>query len=86
MKATFNEIEKIQSSRIENKSQAYLEACDKFEIEASKFATNENFVCRKYAEEVSLAYHRAKSADCEYMVYSECFAAEKWLERAWNNS
>ena len=68
------------------KAKAYIAACDSFEVEASKFANNESFMCRKSAEEVSSNYAKAQSADCEYAVYTACFAAEKWLEKAWNNA
>ncbi|MDD5242296.1 MAG: hypothetical protein PHG47_11345 [Sulfuricella sp.] len=87
MNTQFNTIETISNdSTIINKSAAYIAACDSFEVEASKFANNENFVSRKSAEEVSLNYAKAQSADCEYSVYVACFAAEKWLEKAWNNA
>ena len=87
MNTSFNTIETIRTdATITNKSAAYLAACDEFEIEASKFANNENLVSRKSAEEVSLAYHKAKSADCEYSVYVAANAAETWLSKAWNNA
>lgn len=87
MNTKFNTIENISNdATITNKSEAYLSACDTFEAEASKFANNENFMSRKSAEEVSLAYEKAKHADCEYSIYVACFAAEKWLEKAWNNA
>ena len=60
MNTEFNTIEKISNdATITNKSVAYLEACNQFEIEASKFANNENFVSRKSAEEVSLNLEKA---------------------------
>jgi hypothetical protein len=71
---------------ITNKSAAYLAACDKFEIEASKFAANENIISAKSAEEVSFSYQRAKNGDCEYSVYVNAFAAEVWLSKSWNNA
>lgn len=87
MDTTFTTIEKISNDKtITNKSAAYLAACDIFEINASKFANNENFVSRKSAEEVSLNYEKAKSADCEYSIYVAVFAAEVWLKKAWNNA
>lgn len=87
MNTQFNTIETISNdATITNKSEAYLAACDSFEIEASKFANNENFVSRKSAEEVSLAYHKAKNADGEYAVYAAAYAAEVWLKKAWNNA
>ena len=87
MNTLFNTIENISNDKtIVNKSAAYLAACDQFEIEASKFANNENFMSRKSAEEVSLAYDKAKRADCEYNVYVAAFAAEGWLSKAWNNA
>lgn len=87
MNTQFNTIETIRTDfNISNKTEAYLLACDLFEVEASKFANNENFVSRKSAEEVSLNYAKAKTGDCEYEVYSNCYNAEKWLEKAWNNA
>ena len=87
MNTQFNTIETISNdSAITNKAAAYLAACDIFEIQASKFANNENFVSRKSAEEVSLAYAKAKNADCEYSIYVAAFASEVWLKKAWNNA
>ena len=87
MNTQFNIIETIRTnSEIKNKSVAYLAACDDFEIEASRFANNENFVSRKSAEEVSLRYAEAKTADCEYAVYAAAHACENWLSKSWNNA
>lgn len=87
MNTQFNTIETIRTdASITNKSAAYLAAIDEFEIEASKFANNENFIARKSAEEVSLAYAKAKLADCEYSIYIAGHAAEVWLSKAWNNA
>lgn len=87
MNTSFNTIESIRTNvAIDNKCAAYLAACDQFEIEAIKFATNENFMSRKSAEEVSLSYAKAKNADCEYNVYAAAHAAECWLSKAWNNA
>lgn len=87
MNTLFNTIETISNdSKVSNKVQAYLTACDSFEVEASKFASNESFMCRKSAEQVSLEYAKAKSADCEYAVYTAAMAAEVWLKKAWNNA
>ena len=87
MNTQFNTIETIRTdATIKNKSIAYLAACDQFEVQASKFSTNENFVSRKSAEEVSLNYAKAKNADCEYSVYVSAHACECWLSKAWNNA
>lgn len=87
MNTQFNTIETIRTNAlISNKSAAYLAAMDEFEVEASKFANNENFVSRKSAEEVSLSYTTAKAADCEYSIYAAAHAAEVWLAKAWNNA
>lgn len=87
MNTQFNTIETIRTNAaITDTVAAYLAACDLFEIEASKFAENENFVCRKSAEEVSLAYEKAKNADGEYNVYVAANACEIWLKKAWNNA
>lgn len=87
MNTSFNTIETIFNDKtITNKSAAYLAACDNFEIQASQYANNDSFVSRKSAEEVSLSYEKAKSADCEYTVYVNAFAAEVWLKKAWNNA
>jgi maltodextrin utilization protein YvdJ len=87
MNTQFNTIETIRTdATITNKSEAYLAACNQFEIEASNFANNENFVSRKSAEEVSISYAKAQSADCEYSVYVNAHACEAWLSKAWNNA
>lgn len=87
MNTNFNTIEAIRTdANISNKSEAYLNACDQFESEASRYASNENFICHKSAEEVSLSYATAKTADNEYAIYAAANAAEKWLEKAWNNA
>lgn len=87
MNTNFNTIETIRTdAAITNKSEAYLAACDSFEVEASNYANNTSFMCRKSAEEVSLAYQKAKNADCEYAVYAAAHAAECWLSKAWNNA
>ena len=87
MNTEFNTIETIRTdATITNKSEAYLAACDSFEIEASKFADNKNMVSRHSAEEVSLSYAKAMSVDCEYSVYAAAHAAECWLSKAWNNA
>jgi len=81
----FNAIETIRTdSTIINKSAAYITACNSFEKEASKFASNTNFICRKSAEEVSLAYAKAQTSNCEYSVYTAAHACECWLKKAWN--
>jgi hypothetical protein len=83
----FNTIETIRTdAAILNKSAAYLAACDIFEIQASQFSVNENFVSRKSAEEVSLNYAKAKTANCEYSVYAAAHACECWLSKSWNNA
>lgn len=87
MNTQFNTIETIRTdATIINKVEAYLNACNEFEIEASKYADNENFVSRKSSEEVSLAFQRAKNADCEYSVYIASHACECWLSKSWNNA
>lgn len=87
MNTNFNTIETIRTdATITNKSEAYLSACDQFEIEASEFSNNENYVCKKYAEEVSLNYAKAKNADCEYSIYAAAHACEIYLSKAWNNA
>ena len=87
MNTKFNTIEAIRTdATITNKTAAYLAACDQFEVEASQFANNENFVSRKSAEEVSLNFAKAKKADCEYAVYAAALECENWLAKAWNNA
>jgi len=87
MNTEFNTIETIRTdATITNKCAAYLAACDSFEKEASKFANNENIVSKHSAEEVSLAYAKAKNADCEYAVYTAAHACECWLSKSWNNA
>jgi hypothetical protein len=83
MNTQFNTIETISNdAAIINKSEAYLAACDLFEKESVQYVGNDSFMCRKSAEEVSLSYARAKYADCEYSVYINAHAAEKWMEQA----
>ena len=87
MNTKFNTIETIRTdATITNKVEAYLAACDQFEVEASNFASNENFVSRKSAEQVSLSYDKAKKSDCEYAVYASAVECESWLSKAWNNA
>lgn len=87
MNTTFNTIETIRTNNsIINKSASYLEACNQFEIQSTQFVNNENYVSRKSAEEVSLAFHKLKSATCEYTTYIAANHCEKWLEKAWNNA
>lgn len=87
MNTQFNTIETIRTNAaIANKVTAYLDACNQFEAQASQYATNDSFVSRKSAEEVSNSYQKAKSADCEYNVYLAAHAAEHWLSKAWNNA
>jgi hypothetical protein len=87
MTTSFNTIESIRTNAaIDNKCAAYLAACDQFEIEATRYVNNENLVCRKSAEEVSLSYAKAKSSDSEYAIYAAAHAAEMWLSKAWNNA
>lgn len=89
MNTEFNTIETIRtdSSIVMNqRSAAYLAACDQFEVQASKFANNENFIARKCANEVSLAYAAAKAADSEFTTYQAAHACEIWLQKAWNNA
>ena len=86
MNTNFNTIEKIQEGNSQNKYADYLAACSQFEIEASQFKNNENFVSRKSAQEVTRAFISAQNADCEYSVYAAAFLAEGWLSKAWNNA
>lgn len=82
MKTTYNQIETIRTdASISNKIVAYLAACDQYEVEASKYATHQSFIIRKFAEEVSLAYAKAQSGDCEYSVYVQANACERWMEQ-----
>lgn len=86
MNTKFNTIETIRTNpEITNRVASYLEACDQFEAQSVQFVTNENVISRKSAEEVSLAYDRAKHAgNEEYMVYVHAHACEAWLSKAWN--
>jgi len=87
MNTNFNTIESIRTnSEIINKSEAYLAACDQFELQASKFAINDNVVSRNSSQQVSLEYEKAKNADNEYSVYAYAHSCEKWLEKSWNNA
>jgi len=89
MNTNFNTIATIADSTFESsiqKRQAYLDACDQFEIQASAYCNNESFVSRKSAEEVSLAYEVAKGCECEYSLYRAALACEAWLSKAWNNA
>jgi hypothetical protein len=81
----FNTIETIYNQN-PNNSDAYMAAMDMFEQQASIYANNDSFVSRKSAEEVSLAYDKAKHTTESYTIYALAHAAEKWLEKAWNNA
>lgn len=79
---TYNNIETIRTNHLINdKSAAYLESCNLYEIEASKYATHQGFIIRKFAEQVSLAFSKAQSGDCEYSVYVSANACERWMEQ-----
>jgi len=89
MNTNFNTIATIADSTFDNsieKRQAYLDACEQFEIQASEYSNNESFMCRMSAEEVSLAYEVAKGCQCEYSLYRAALACEVWLSKAWNNA
>jgi hypothetical protein len=85
----FNTIATIADSSFTSsmqKRQAYLNACDEFEKQASDYAHNESFMSRKSAEEVSFSYNIAKGCECEYSLYRAALACEVWLSKAWNNA
>ena len=83
MNKEFNTIAKIQEdATIINRGAAYLHACDQFEAQASQYANNSNWLCRKYAEEVSICYNKVKNCNCEYTAYANAHAAEVWLSKA----
>jgi hypothetical protein len=89
MNTNFNTIATIADSTFEStmqKRQAYLDACEQFEIQASGYSNNESFMCRKSAEEVSLSFEVAKGCQCEYSLYRAALACEVWLSKAWNNA
>jgi len=75
-------IEEIRNSKSENKSQEYLNACDEFEKNASEILKTKElgFICKKFAEEVSLAYNQAKSESCEYGVYAKAHSAACYMD------
>jgi len=82
-----NAIETISNdAAIENKSEAYISACNQFEQESLQFVKNENYVARMSCKEVSLAFDKAKKVSGEYNIYAAAHACEKWLEKAWNNA
>lgn len=79
---TYTNIETIRTdASIANKIAAYIAACDQYEVEASQYANHQSFTIRKFAEEVSLSYAKAQSADCEYNVYAAANACERWMEQ-----
>jgi hypothetical protein len=83
---TFNTIETIRTnSEISNKSQAYLDACNQFEKQASNLLDSENasMFLPNMIREVSLAYHSAKNAGCDYTTYSAAHSCEVWLSKCY---
>lgn len=62
-------IEEIRESEL-NPSQAYLNACDVFEIKAVKFIEVDSFLLRKFVNEISQIYDTMKSTFEEYVIYS----------------
>lgn len=78
----FNTIENISNdATIVNKSAAYLAACDEFELQATELSKQGGFIKTKIAEEVSLAYNKAKGCDNEYSIYAAAHACEIWFSK-----
>jgi hypothetical protein len=77
----FNTVESIYNQNTSDIN-AYLEAMDIFEIQATQFSDNESFFARMCAKEVSLAYDKAKKSTEPYEIYTLANAAEKWLQQA----
>jgi hypothetical protein len=72
MKTYTEQIEAIRTETGNNKSEGYTSLMDNMEVEISKILASKSdlgFICKKFAEEVSLNYNSAKSADCEYALY-----------------
>ena len=83
MKNSENKIEEIRTSNETNKSQAYLTACDGMEKQVTEILREKKelgFICKKFAEEVSLNYKKAQSADCEYAVYAAAHSAASYMD------
>ena len=82
LNTNYSTIENISNDfTITNKSAAYLAACDEFELQAAEAVINGGFIARKVAEEVSLAYNKAKHCDNEFSIYREALACEIWLSK-----
>lgn len=88
MNTTFNTIETIMNdATVTNRSAAYLSAAHSFAVQADEIASkSEEFVCKKYAEEVTVAWRKCEGADCEYTAYVNANMAEQWLKKCWNNA
>lgn len=81
----FNTVELIYKNNVADVA-GYMAALDMFELQATQFVSNESFFCRKSAEEVSLAYHKAKNASEPYEIYQHANAAEVWLKTAYERA
>ena len=81
----FNTVETIYNNNVAN-VEAFMQAMDLFELQASQFVSNESFFCRKSAEEVSKCYDLAKKTSEPYMIYSHAQAAEVWLKTAFERA
>ena len=85
MKNSENKIEEIRTSTETeiNKTQAYLTACDEMEKQVTEILREKKelgFICKKFAEEVSLNYRKAQSGDCEYAVYAAAHSAASYMD------
>lgn len=78
----FNTVNDLSNVDSDNKSAQYLEMVRNFANQASEIAKNEvNFFLKMASKEVINYMRKAESADCEYALYANAHAAEKWLEK-----
>ena len=85
----FNAIERIRTnSEITNKSQAYINACDEFEKQASLLLNSgsKSIFLPQIVEEVSYYFDKAKKSGCEYSIYAAAHACEIWFSKAYSAS
>lgn len=81
----FNTVELIYKNNVADVA-GYMAALDMFELQATQFVSNESFFCKKSAEEVSLAYDKAKHTSEPYEIYQHAHAAEVWLKTAYERA
>ena len=78
----FNTVNELSNAKADNKTAKYLEMAFNFTVIAKEYEENDSFMSRMAAKEVVTSWRKCESADCEYTMYVNANAAEKWLEKA----